>query len=102
MMKAMTAACHGLTGVIHQSDVPSGGGEDAADEARHVLLGLITGAIFVSPASLPHTYCSTSIEEMSCGDRKAALKRIEALPSVATDEQVVKDAKALRGVLLRR
>jgi hypothetical protein len=37
-----------------------------------------------------------AIEEMSRGDRKAALKRIEALLAVATDEQVVKDATKLR------
>lgn len=42
-----------------------------------------------------------AIEELKQGDRQAALKRIEALLAVATDEQVIADAKELRQELLR-
>jgi len=42
-----------------------------------------------------------AIEEMKQGDKKAALKRIDALLAVATDAQVIEDAKELRRELLR-
>jgi len=43
-----------------------------------------------------------ALEELKQGDRKAALKRIDALLAVASDEQVIADAKELRQELLRR
>ena len=42
-----------------------------------------------------------AIEELKQGDRKAALRRIEALLVVATDKEVIQDAKELRAELLR-
>ena len=43
-----------------------------------------------------------AIEEAKNGDRKGALKRIEALLAVATDEEVLRDAEELRKELLRQ
>jgi len=43
-----------------------------------------------------------AIEELKQGDRKAALQRIDALLVVATDKEVIQDAKDLRQELLRR
>jgi len=43
-----------------------------------------------------------AIEELKNGDRKAALQRIDALLVVATDKEVIQDAKELRQELLRR
>lgn len=43
-----------------------------------------------------------ALEEAKAGDKAAALKRIDALLAVATDEEVIRDAKELRAELLRR
>ncbi len=42
-----------------------------------------------------------AIEEAKAGDKAAALKRLEALLAVATDEEVIHDAKGLQAELLR-
>jgi Arc/MetJ-type ribon-helix-helix transcriptional regulator len=43
-----------------------------------------------------------AIEEAKAGDKAAALKRLEALLAVATDEEVIHDAKELQAELLRK
>ena len=43
-----------------------------------------------------------AIEEAKAGDKAAALKRLAALLAVATDEEVIHDAKELQAELLRR
>ena len=58
---AMSAACHQAKGVIQQRAMPRHEANSTPPtKPSTVLEGESTGAIRCLPASLPHTYCSTS------------------------------------------